>query len=168
MLNIAVVPLVLDAQCIVQWRLLWELSLCVKVASSRSGLLATALVSKAALLSRLSRSHTWQARHALSLWRRKKSRKQNLRHIEFSRQATLKKWLLPFFLNAPPLPYNCSTLRPHVLVRPPFPRSRTLSERCRRYRGDVMISKTAGGAHAAVRKTLKKFEFTDKISKVRF
>ena len=106
MLNITVVPLVLDAQCIVQWRLLWELSLCMKVASSRSGLLATTLVSKAALLSRPGRSHTRQAWHALSLWRRKKSRKQHLRHIEFSRQATLKKWLLPFFLNAPPLPYN--------------------------------------------------------------
>ena len=106
MLNIAVVPLVLDAQLVLQWRLFEELSLCMKVASSRSGLLATALVSKAALLRRLSRSHTRQAWHALSLWRRKKIRKQNLRHIEFSWQATLKKWLLPFFLNASPLPYN--------------------------------------------------------------
>ena len=60
LLNITVVPLVLDAQFLVQWRLLWELSLCVKVASSRSGLLATALVSKAALLRRRSRSHTAQ------------------------------------------------------------------------------------------------------------
>lgn len=58
MLNIAVVPLVLDAPLVLQWRLFWELSLCMKVASSRSGLLATALVSKAALLSRPSRSHT--------------------------------------------------------------------------------------------------------------
>ena len=32
--------------------------MCMKVASSRSGLLATALISKAALLRRLSRSHT--------------------------------------------------------------------------------------------------------------
>ena len=74
-------PLVLDAQCIVQWRLLWELSLFMKIVSSRSGLLATALVSKAALLSCLGRSHTRQTWHALSLWRRKKSRKKNLRHI---------------------------------------------------------------------------------------
>ena len=58
MLNITVVPLVLDAQLVLQWRLLWEFSLCMKVASSRSGLLATALVSKAALLCRPSRSHT--------------------------------------------------------------------------------------------------------------
>ena len=60
MLNITVVPLVLDAQLVLQWRLFWELFLYVKVASSRSGLLATALVSKAALLRRLSRSHTAQ------------------------------------------------------------------------------------------------------------
>ena len=59
---------------------------------------------EAALLSRPGRSHTRQAWHALSLWRRKKSRMQDLRHFEISKQATLKKWLLPFFLNAPPFP----------------------------------------------------------------
>lgn len=63
------------------WRLFWVLFLYVKVASSRSGLLATALVSKAALLRRRSRSRTRQAWHTHSLWRRKKIRKQNLRHI---------------------------------------------------------------------------------------
>ena len=37
MLNIAVVPLVLDAQLVLQWRLFWELSLYVRFASIAQG-----------------------------------------------------------------------------------------------------------------------------------
>ena len=102
MLNIAVVPLVLDAQLVLQWRLLWELSLCMKVASSRSGLLATALVSKAALLRRPSRSHTRTSLVRSLLMAQREKQKARLAPHRVLLKATLKKWLLPFFLNAPP------------------------------------------------------------------
>ena len=102
MLNIAVVPLVLDAQLVLQWRLFWELFLYVKVASSRSGLLATALVSKAALLSRLSRSHTRTSLVRSLLVAQKEKQVAGLAPHRVLLKSTLKKWLLPFFLNAPP------------------------------------------------------------------
>ena len=91
----------------------------MKVASSRSGLLATALVSKAALLRRLSRSHTRTSQVRSLLVAQKENLKAELAPHVPSNKARLKKALLRFFLNArPPVPKE--QLRPHVLVRASF------------------------------------------------
>lgn len=130
----------------------------MKVAFSRSGLLATALVSKAALLRRPSRSHTRTSLVRSLLVAQKEEQKAGLAPHRVLLKATLKKWLLPFFLNASPLPYNRKTLRPHVRVRPPFSSSQHFP--MSPLRGDVMIctrmKNLRGGARAAVKKLHKK------------
>ena len=119
-------------------------------------------------MSRLSRSHTRTSLVRSLLVAQKEKQKAELAPLEYSKKSPLKKWLLPFFLNAPPFPYNRKTLRPHVRVRPPFPISQQIPMSPLPRRRDNLYShkKSSGGARAAVRKTSKKFNLVSLSYKV--